>query len=87
MDNIILLAGVGAVFFHKQSELLLRIFCPEWKFSIPSSRMSYSIYILHPAEDSRALVGLEPYVKVYTAIKTKLRIQSHALAETFWSLL
>ena len=35
---------------------LLRIFCPEWKFSIPSSRMSYSIYILHPAEDSRVLV-------------------------------
>ena len=39
--------------------------------------MGYSIYILHPAEDSRVLVmGSGADVKVYTARKTKLRILS-----------
>ena len=39
--------------------------------------MSYSIYILHPAEDSRVLVmGSGADVKVYTARKTKIRILS-----------
>ena len=55
----------------------LRIFYPEWKFWVPNSCMRYSIYILHPAEDSRVLVmGSGADVKVYTARKTKLRILS-----------